>query len=93
MCSKASTVTLVKSRMVGSRWWVYSVHCNLLSVSLWDFPRGPVVENPPAGAGDTSSIPGLGRSHMPWGNEARALQLLKPTHPRARAPPQEKPLH
>ena len=40
------------------------------------FPAGAVVENPPANAGDTGSIPGLGRSHMPWSNEARAPQLL-----------------
>ena len=32
------------------------------------FPGGAVVENPPANAGDTGSIPGLGRSHMPWSN-------------------------
>ena len=31
----------------------------------WDFPGGAVVKNPPANAGDTGSIPGLGRSHMP----------------------------
>ena len=30
-----------------------------------DFPGGPVVKNPPASAGDMSSIPGPGRSHMP----------------------------
>ena len=29
------------------------------------FPGGAVVKNPPANAGDTGSIPGLGRSHMP----------------------------
>ena len=29
------------------------------------FPRHLVVKNPPANAGDTSLIPGLGRSHMP----------------------------
>ena len=29
-----------------------------------DFPRGPVVKNPPANAGDPGSIPGLGRFHM-----------------------------
>ena len=29
-----------------------------------DFPRGPVVKNLPANAGDTGLIPGLGRSHM-----------------------------
>ena len=31
------------------------------------FLGGPVVKNPPANAGDMSSIPGLGRSYMPWG--------------------------
>ena len=34
----------------------------------WDFPRGTVVKNPPANAGDTGSIPGAGISHMPWSN-------------------------
>ena len=29
---------------------------------------GPGVKNSPANAGDTGSIPGLGRSHMPRGN-------------------------
>ena len=29
------------------------------------FPGGAVVESLPAGAGDTGSSPGLGRSHMP----------------------------
>ena len=32
------------------------------------FPGGAVVENPPAKAGDTGSIPGPGRSHMPRSN-------------------------
>ena len=41
-----------------------------------DFPGGTVVKNQPANAGDTGSIPGLGRSHMPWSNEARVPQLL-----------------
>ena len=27
---------------------------------MWDFPGGPVVKNPPASAGDTGLIPGLG---------------------------------
>ena len=30
-----------------------------------DFPDGPMVKNPPVNAGDTGSIPGLGRSHIP----------------------------
>ena len=29
-----------------------------------DLPGGPVVKNPPANAGDTGSIPDLGRSHV-----------------------------
>ena len=29
-----------------------------------NFPGGPVVNNPPANARDTGSIPGPGRSHM-----------------------------
>ena len=35
-------------------------------MTIEGFPGGTVVENPPAGAGDTGSSPGLGRSHMPW---------------------------
>ena len=35
-----------------------------------------MVENLPANAGDTSSSPGLGRSHMPRSNKAREPQLL-----------------
>ena len=33
-----------------------------------DFSGGSVVKNPPAKAGDTGSIPGSERVHMPWGN-------------------------
>ena len=36
--------------------------------STWGFPGGAVVKNLPANAGDTSSSPGLGRSHMPQSN-------------------------
>ena len=43
-----------------------------------DFPGVAVVKNPPANAGDTGSIPGLGRSHMPRSNKDRVPQLLKP---------------
>ena len=35
-------------------------------------------QNPPANAGDTGSIPGPGRSHMPRRHEARGPQLLSP---------------
>ena len=73
------------------------------------FPGGPGVKNPPADAGDTSSVPGLGGSHMPQSNEARAPQVRrmcsrargcshalkrpKPTCPGARTPQQEKAPH
>ena len=33
-----------------------------------DFPGVTVVKNPPANAGDTGSIPGPGRSHVPQSN-------------------------
>ena len=33
---------------------------------MGDFPGGAVIKNPPANAGDTGSIPGLGGSQMPW---------------------------
>ena len=33
-----------------------------------DFRDGPGVKNPPANAGDTGSIPRLGRFHMRWSN-------------------------
>ena len=32
------------------------------------FPGGTVVKNLPVNAGDTGSIPGLGRCHIAWGN-------------------------
>ena len=35
-------------------------------------------KNPHASAGDMGSTPGLGRSHMPWSNQAHAPQLLQP---------------
>ena len=35
---------------------------------MMDLRGGPVVKNPPANAGDTGSIPGLERFHMPQGS-------------------------
>ena len=40
-----------------------------------DGPGGPVVKTPPANAGDTGSVPGLGRFHMPRDNWAGVPQL------------------
>ena len=33
-----------------------------------DFPDGPMVKNLTANAGDTGSVPGLGRFHVSWSN-------------------------
>ena len=46
----------------------HTIHKNKLKADHRDFPGGIVVKNPPANAGDTGSIPGPGRSHMPWSN-------------------------
>ena len=40
----------------------------LRTAEIQDFPGGAVAKNLPANAGDTGSIPGLGRSHMLWSN-------------------------
>ena len=45
-----------------------------IKTKMRGFPGGAVVENLPANAGDTGSIPGLGRSHMPWSNWAHEPQ-------------------
>ena len=46
---------------------VYKLHLNKIvkEKNFGGFPGGAVVGNPPANAGDTGSIPGPGRSHMP----------------------------
>ena len=43
-------------------------------------------ENLPASAGDTGSISGLGRFHVPRSSQAHVMQLLKPACPGAHAP-------
>ena len=59
-------------------------------MSLGGFPGGPVVNNTPCNARDTGLIPGPGRSHMPWNNQAREPQLLSQC-PRACEPQLLKP--
>ena len=44
-----------------------------------DFLSGPGIKNLSSSAGDTGSIPGLGRFHLPQGNQARVPQLLNPS--------------
>ena len=43
-----------------------------------DFPGNSGDENLPVSAGDMASVPGPGRSHMPWGSQAWEPQLLSP---------------
>ena len=52
--------------MAGGLFQTYIYSCK--NVNVLDFPRGAVVKNLPANAGDMSSNPGLKRSHMPWSN-------------------------
>ena len=40
----------------------------ILTMSVGDFPRGSVVKNPPASAGDMGLIPDPGRPHMQRSN-------------------------
>ena len=48
--------------------FLYKKHLN--------FPGGPEVKNPPVNSGDTGSIPGPRRSHMPLNSQAYAPRLL-----------------
>ena len=43
----------------------------------WDFPGGSV-KNLSANAGDTGSVPDLGRSYMPQSNESRSTTTTEP---------------
>ena len=43
-------------------------HIKYIKISELDFPGCTVVKNPPANAGDTGSITGPGRSHLPRNN-------------------------
>ena len=48
----------------------------IIQKESWGLPGGAVVGSLPASAGDTSSGPGLGGSHMPRSDWAREPQLL-----------------
>ena len=58
--------------------FVKEVYLLILKAITLDWPDGPVIEDLPANARDTSSIPGLGWSHMPRGNKACVPQPLNP---------------
>ena len=48
----------------GMRKNLYPVYVKNFQNSIEGFPGGSVVKNPPANAGDTGSIPSLGRFYM-----------------------------
>ena len=76
-----------------------NANTHTLKCTKLDFSGGPVVENPPASAGGTGSVFGLGRAHIYYGaTKPRVPQQLSPcatttevTCSRACAPRQEKP--
>ena len=51
-----------------SKWLWLTPLKGRVGLPSWHFPRGAVVENLPADAGNTGSSPGPGRSHMPQSN-------------------------
>ena len=59
--------------------WVGILHFDTLYASSQGFPDGSVVKNSPASAGETRSIPGLGRS--PTGRNGNPLQYSCLEHP------------
>ena len=50
------------------RWVVTETAVGSELSPVWDFSGGAVDRSPPANAGDTSSVPGLGRFPMLWSN-------------------------
>ena len=48
--------------------YLTSWYSHMFQKSKQDFPGGPVVENPPANAGDVDLIPVKEESHTPWSN-------------------------
>ena len=50
-------------RKIFSMYWI-----EFFKEHVMDFSGGVVVKSPPANVGDTGSIPGPGRFHMPWSN-------------------------
>ena len=58
-----------RKAMKMAAWGVLKVH---------NIPSGPVVKNPPANAGGTGSISGLGRSHMWWNTTTTETELSSP---------------
>ena len=85
--------------LVGRTWrerlraWGWRVCAAIFKLDTQGFPGGSVVKSLPASAGDTGSVSGRERPHMPRSSWARAPQLLslcaEPTRPGAQASQQD----
>ena len=66
----------------------------VLKNTLWDFPGGPVVKNPPSSAGDLGSIPGQG-TKIPHAMGQRGLHTAttEPTYSGTHAPQLDRSPH
>ena len=62
-----ASLALGTSVLVGSRWSKQG-QMQWRKTTRGGLPGGPVVKTPPANAGDTGSVLGLGRFHRLWGN-------------------------
>ena len=93
-CLKCTSLTPVHSLPSTVNAQKAQCHFKLASsmMSSWDLPGGPVDKSLPAKAGDTGSIPGLGRFHRQRSHEARCPPSTEAC-PGACALQQEKPLH
>ena len=63
----------VESHLIGE-----GLQCSVTGVPMkrkWGLSWGSVAKSPPANAGDTTSFPGPGGSHVPLSNSAHATQL------------------
>ena len=62
-----------------------TINNSTITSTLLELPGGTVDKKLPANAGDTGSIPGPGRFHIPWSNQTQAPQLLSPRAATAKA--------
>ena len=68
---RCSTSLIIREMQIKTtvRYYLTTVRVVIIKKSInTSFPGGSVLKNLPANAGDTDSIPGLGKSHMPWSN-------------------------
>ena len=80
--SKSILLTIKVLRMLHLTGWRFPYTLTFWSSKFRSLPGGSVVKNPPANAGDTGSIPGLGRSL--GGGHGNPLQYSGLENPRDR---------